>query len=405
MMPPWRGHLELDGGAFMNQASHYVDLVDWLVGRWRAYAMTATPERDIEVEDTGVLNIRWRSGARFHELHHAHLSQEPGRLHHHPWREGHCPVGGVPVNDIQIWDLKDKRDYDEDIKKANHETTSVYGFGHPLYYRNVVDTLRGDAEPAVDGREGLKSLEVLIAAYLSARGMAARSRSPRVLSEGLVDIGIAGGGSRPVLAPGHCSSRASGCAYERDQVAAATSSASSKLLHGGLRYLENRFRLVREACASGTSGSSVSPVDQSAPAGAARLFDSRRPRWMMGVGLFSTTNWRAEHPAPARWLPAEEVLRRDPAFVPKGLRADTSAPTARWTTTPFGLWVADQARQAGVEIHAACGVMTDGCRHAGRRQHPPPRPRLNICGSGPSSCLKTAASALLSARLPSAAAT
>ena len=45
----------------------------------------------------------------------------------------------------------------------------MYGFGHPLYYRNVVDTLRGDAQPAVDGREGLKSLEVLIAAYLSAR--------------------------------------------------------------------------------------------------------------------------------------------------------------------------------------------------------------------------------------------
>ena len=83
--------------------------------------------------------------------------------------KGTVRVGGVAVNDIQIWDFEDKRDYDEEIKKANYETTSVYGFGHPLYYRNVVDTLRGDAEPAVDGREGLKSLEVLIAAYLSAR--------------------------------------------------------------------------------------------------------------------------------------------------------------------------------------------------------------------------------------------
>jgi len=84
-------------------------------------------------------------------------------------RKGTVRIGGVAVNDIQVWDFADQRDYDADIKTANYETTSVYGFGHPLYYRNVVDVLRGDAEPEVDGREGLKSLEVLIAAYLSAR--------------------------------------------------------------------------------------------------------------------------------------------------------------------------------------------------------------------------------------------
>ncbi len=167
----WRGTWELDGGAFMNQASHYVDLVDWLVGPVESvHAMTATLERDIEVEDTGVLNIRWRSGA---------LGSMSCTMLTYPknlegsitilGEKGTVRVGGVAVNDIQIWNFEDKRDYDEDIKKANYETTSVYGFGHPLYYRNLVDALRGDAEPEVDGREGLKSLEVLIAAYLSAR--------------------------------------------------------------------------------------------------------------------------------------------------------------------------------------------------------------------------------------------
>jgi UDP-N-acetyl-2-amino-2-deoxyglucuronate dehydrogenase len=48
-------------------------------------------------------------------------------------------------------------------------TTSVYGFGHPLYYDNVIRTLRAEAEAETDGREGLRSLEVLIATYLSAR--------------------------------------------------------------------------------------------------------------------------------------------------------------------------------------------------------------------------------------------
>ncbi len=55
------------------------------------------------------------------------------------------------------------------IEAASYETTSVYGFGHPLYYDNVIKSLRGEAVPDTDGREGLHSLEILIATYLSAR--------------------------------------------------------------------------------------------------------------------------------------------------------------------------------------------------------------------------------------------
>ena len=83
--------------------------------------------------------------------------------------KGSVRIGGVAVNDIQLWDFADSRDYDQHIKAANYQTTSVYGFGHPLYYKNVIDVLRGEAEPETDGREGLKSLELIIAAYLSAR--------------------------------------------------------------------------------------------------------------------------------------------------------------------------------------------------------------------------------------------
>ena len=60
----WRGTWEFDGGALMNQASHYVDLVDWLIGPVESVqAYTATLARDIQVEDTAVVGIRWRSGA------------------------------------------------------------------------------------------------------------------------------------------------------------------------------------------------------------------------------------------------------------------------------------------------------------------------------------------------------
>jgi UDP-N-acetyl-2-amino-2-deoxyglucuronate dehydrogenase len=83
--------------------------------------------------------------------------------------KGTVRIGGVAVNDIQLWQFDEPKDYDHQIKEANYETTSVYGFGHLLYYKNVIDVLGGDAAPETDGREGLKSLELLIATYLSSR--------------------------------------------------------------------------------------------------------------------------------------------------------------------------------------------------------------------------------------------
>lgn len=83
--------------------------------------------------------------------------------------KGTVRVGGVAVNEIQDWIFDEEKDYDSQITDANYETTSVYGFGHPPYFKNVADVLRGKAEPETDGREGLKSLELLIATYRSAR--------------------------------------------------------------------------------------------------------------------------------------------------------------------------------------------------------------------------------------------
>jgi UDP-N-acetyl-2-amino-2-deoxyglucuronate dehydrogenase len=83
--------------------------------------------------------------------------------------KGSVRVGGLAVNEIKHWDFADKHEMDADVESASYQTTSVYGFGHPLYYDNVINPLRGEAVPETDGREGLKSLELLIAMYLSSR--------------------------------------------------------------------------------------------------------------------------------------------------------------------------------------------------------------------------------------------
>lgn len=167
----WRGTWEFDGGALMNQASHYVDLLDWLIGPIESIqGYTATQARRIEVEDSAVLSVKWRSGA-LGSMNVTMLTY-PRNLEGSITiigEKGTVRIGGVAVNEIQKWEFSEPHPDDERVREASYETTSVYGFGHPLYYDNVIRVLRGEAEPETDGREGLKSLEVLIAAYLSAR--------------------------------------------------------------------------------------------------------------------------------------------------------------------------------------------------------------------------------------------
>jgi UDP-N-acetyl-2-amino-2-deoxyglucuronate dehydrogenase len=167
----WRGTWEFDGGALMNQASHYVDLVDWLIGPVESVqAYVATLARNIQVEDTATVGVRWRSGAlgSINVTMLTYAKNLEGSITI-IGEKGTVRIGGVAVNEIQHWEFADPLPEDEQVKSANYETTSVYGFGHPMYYDNVIKTLRGEADAETDGREGLRSLELLIASYLSAR--------------------------------------------------------------------------------------------------------------------------------------------------------------------------------------------------------------------------------------------
>jgi UDP-N-acetyl-2-amino-2-deoxyglucuronate dehydrogenase len=167
----WRGTWEFDGGALMNQASHYVDLIDWIIGPIESvHAFTATLARDIEVEDTGVISLRWRNGA---------LGSMNVTMLTYPCNleasitvlgeRGSVCIGGVAANEIKKWEFATPDPDDDKVHDASYETTSVRGLGHSRYYDNVIRVLRGETEPETDGREGLKSLEILIAAYKSAR--------------------------------------------------------------------------------------------------------------------------------------------------------------------------------------------------------------------------------------------
>ena len=142
----WRGTWEFDGGAFMNQASHYVDLLDWLIGPVESvHAYTATLARAHRGRrhrrrrdpagapaPSGSINVTMLTYPKNLEGSITILGEK-----------GTVRVGGVAVNEIEHWEFADPDPDDALLDEASYQTTSVYGFGHPLYYENVIARCAG----------------------------------------------------------------------------------------------------------------------------------------------------------------------------------------------------------------------------------------------------------------------
>jgi len=168
---PWRGTLKMDGGAFMNQASHYVDSLYWLLGDVdEVAAFTGIMARDIECEDTGSAILRFKSGA-IASINVTMLTY-PKNFEGSVTilgENGTVKIGGVAINKIEQWDFASYDDDDRIVEQSSYSPPNVYGFGHYPYYQNVFATLRGDCEPETDGQSGRKSLEIIEAIYKSSR--------------------------------------------------------------------------------------------------------------------------------------------------------------------------------------------------------------------------------------------
>jgi len=167
----WRGTWEFDGGAFMNQASHYVDLIQWLVGPVESVmAKTATLARRIETEDSGVALLKFRSGAL--GVIEVTMLTYPRNLEGSITllgERGTVKIGGTAVNKVEAWQFADYDDDDKLVDSATYTPPNVYGHGHEGYYRNVMAVLRGEATADTDGRAGRKSLELILGIYESAK--------------------------------------------------------------------------------------------------------------------------------------------------------------------------------------------------------------------------------------------
>lgn len=166
----WRGTWALDGGVLSNQASHHVDLLEWMMGDVESvFAMGATALAKIEAEDTAVVTLRFKNGAL--GVIEATTATRPKDLEGSLsmlGEGGTVEIGGFAVNQMKVWNFVEPEAGDEDVMgKYSVNPPNVYGFGHHAYYEHIVDCISNNTQQLVDGLEGRKSLELISAIYES----------------------------------------------------------------------------------------------------------------------------------------------------------------------------------------------------------------------------------------------
>jgi len=166
----WRGTWAMDGGVFSNQASHHVDLLEWMLGEpISVFAKSRTALVNIETEDTGVALIQFKNGAL--GIIEATTATRPKDLEGSIsilGERGSVEIGGFAVNQMKVWNFIDEIEEDKHVIENYAEMPpNVYGFGHVKYLENVCDNLLNHTRALVDGLEGRKSLELISAIYES----------------------------------------------------------------------------------------------------------------------------------------------------------------------------------------------------------------------------------------------
>jgi len=166
----WRGTWKLDGGVLMNQASHHIDLLQWMFGTVESVmAMSRTALVNIEAEDTAVVILRFTNGAL--GVIEATTATRPKDLEGSLsilGEHGSVVIGGFAVNKITSWQFATPEPEDQEVlSKYSVNPPDVYGFGHQELYRNIINSIRTGSTQLIDGLEGRKSLELINAIYKS----------------------------------------------------------------------------------------------------------------------------------------------------------------------------------------------------------------------------------------------
>jgi len=113
----WRGTWEMDGGVLTNQASHHVDMLEWMMGDVESvFAKMTTALADIETEDTAIVTLKFKNGAL--GIIEATTAARPTNIEGSIsilGENGTVVVGGIAVNEMKTWKFVEPLEEDSEV--------------------------------------------------------------------------------------------------------------------------------------------------------------------------------------------------------------------------------------------------------------------------------------------------
>ena len=168
---PWRGTWQQDGGALMNQCIHGIDLLRWMMGDEIEEVYGVTRQQFhyyLEAEDVGMAIVKFKNGA---------VATIEGTTNVYPQNleetlylfgeKGTVKLGGKSTNNIDVWEFADETDADKTNKGLEEVTSNVYGNGHTSLFADMIEAIKDDRAPYVDGYAGRRAVELVLAIYKS----------------------------------------------------------------------------------------------------------------------------------------------------------------------------------------------------------------------------------------------
>jgi predicted dehydrogenase len=165
----WRGTWDKDGGMLMNQCTHGIDLLQWVLGGdvSKVYGILKRHKHAIETEDFASAILEFKNGCigtiqATVDVYPSNLEESLSIF----GETGTVVIGGKALDTVKVWKFKDVCE-EEELKIIKELNTKDSTSGHAALYRDFINCVIEGKKSILDIQEGRKASDIVLAIYKS----------------------------------------------------------------------------------------------------------------------------------------------------------------------------------------------------------------------------------------------
>ena len=167
----WKGSKKLDGGVIFNQASHHIDIINWLFGRPRTLnCFTSRLGRKIQTEDTAIINLKTNSGT----LVSTNVTVLSYKKNYECTiniisEKGNIKIGGTALNKFEHINILYEKKLKELFKKIKYNQNKIYNYGHEEIYEAIYKDICNGTKICPRAEDTIDVIQIIESCHNSAK--------------------------------------------------------------------------------------------------------------------------------------------------------------------------------------------------------------------------------------------